>query len=468
MNPIIMNKTVSSIILLYAVVSLCAQEITGSWEGSLEVQNTKLRLVFHIERSDSILTTKMDSPDQGAFGLPTTRTNFRENKLEIVASGLGLYYNGSLENDTIRGTFNQGGIPFPLLLMRTEEPQFNRPQTPVGPLPYISEEVTIIPDKKESLSLAGTLTLPDRTAVFPAVVLISGSGPNDRDETLFGHKPLLVLSDYLTRNGFAILRYDKRGVGGSTGDYSKSTIQHFAEDALAAVEYLKQRKEIDREHIGLLGHSEGSIIASMVAAGDNGIDFIVMMAGPGTKGLEVVMDQNDNSMRYQGMEPETIEKIQKSNRELFESLLEWDGSENDRTMLRDKLTYLWEQLPLLIKLKVEKEPYLRNQYNAMITPGYRSFLALDPTIFIEKVTCPVYAINGENDTQVPADKNLTAIKNALKRGGNYRGETKSYPGLNHIFQESITGQMNEYAISEQTISPEVLSDILNWMKKQVE
>lgn len=463
-----MNKTIFSIILLFAVVSLYAQDITGSWGGSLEIQQTKLRLVFHIERKDTILITKMDSPDQGAFGLATTRTGFKENNLEIVASGLGLYYNGMLENDTIKGTLNQGGIPFPLLLMRSEETLRHRSQTPTAPLPYISEDVTIITNKKENQTLSGTLTLPDSTGVFPAVVLIAGSGPNDRDETLFGHKPFLVISDILTRNGFAVLRYDKRGVGGSTGDYRKATIQHFAEDTHAAVAYLRLRKEIDRAHIGLLGHSEGGIIAPMVAASDKKIGFIVMMASPGTKGIEVVMDQNENSLKKQGMEPGTIDKIQNINRELFESLLVWDGSENDRTALRDKLSFLWEQLPLLIKMKVEKEPYLRNQFNGMITPGYRSFLALDPAIYIEKVTCPVYAINGENDTQVTAEKNLTAIKRALEKSENYRGVTKSYPGLNHLFQESITGSINEYAQIEQTISPEVLSDILIWMKKQVE
>lgn len=193
--------------------------------------------------------------------MPTTRTSFKEHKLEIVATGLGLYYNGTLENDTIKGFLHQGGLPFPLLLIHEEAPQFNRPQTPAAPLPYLSEEITFITDKKENRALAATLTLPDSTGLFPAVVLIAGSGPNDRDETLFGHKPFLVISDVLTRGGFAVLRYDKRGVGGSTGDYSKATIQHFAEDAHAAVEYLRQRREIDRSYIGLLGHSEGGIIA---------------------------------------------------------------------------------------------------------------------------------------------------------------------------------------------------------------
>jgi len=462
-----MHKTLLSVILFFTAVTIHSQDITGTWQGMLEAGNTRLRLVFHIERKDTTFTTTMDSPDQGAFGLPTTRTTFNEHKLEIVASGLGLFYRGIWENDSVKGTFNQGGIPVPLLLKRPDMPLFSRPQTPTDPLPYMSEEV-IIPQKKDSLLLSGTLTLPDGKGVFPAVVLIAGSGPNDRDETLFGHKPFLVISDYLTRQGFAVLRYDKRGVGKSTGDYGKATIQDFAEDAKAVVEYLRQRKEIHSSRIGLLGHSEGAIVAPMIAAGNKTVHFIVLMAGPGTKGIEVVMDQNENAMMNQGMEPETMEKLRKINREMFESLLTWDGSESHRTALRDKLSYLWEQLPLLTKLKVKKEPYLRSQFNALITPGYRSFLATDPVVYLEKVSCPVLAINGENDTQVPAEKNLTTIRRALEKGKNFRSETKVYPGLNHLFQESVTGQADEYAKSEQTISPVVLTDITNWIKRQTE
>jgi len=434
MNPIIMNKAILWVVFLFSAVSLHAQEITGSWEGVLEIQNTHLRIIFHIEKKDTTFTTTMDSPDQGAFGLPTTRSTFQENKLEIVAAGLGLFYRGTLENDSITGTFTQGGISFPLVLKRAGEPLIERPQTPKEPFPYISEEV-IIPNPDKSFSLAGTLTLPDTTGVFPSVLLISGSGPNDRDETLFGHKPFFVISDYLTRNGFAVLRYDKRGVGKSTGDYDKASIHDFADDALMAVNYLKHRKEIDATKIGLLGHSEGGIIAPMVASWDKGIHMIVLMAAPGTTGIEVVMDQNEISMRLQGMEPETIEKLQMLNREMFESLLVWTGSENDRIALRDKLLELWEELPILLKMKIKKEPYVRSQFNAMIKPGYRSFLAVDPTTYLEKVSCAVFAIHGENDSQVPAEKNLNAIKKALERGGNHRLETKIYPGLNHLFRK---------------------------------
>ncbi|TAH60222.1 MAG: alpha/beta fold hydrolase [Fermentimonas caenicola] len=465
-----MNKAVFYIFLFLLTGNLYSQEIIGSWTGSLKIQETSLRLVFNVSMKDSVLISTFDSPDQGAFGLPTTRTTYSESdkKLEIIASGLGIFYRGILENDSIVGTFNQGGIPFPLTLRKTIKEVVHKPQTPIEPLPYISEEVTI-PDKSQNkVSLSGTLTLPDSTGIFPAIILIAGSGPNDRDETIFGHKPFYVISDYLTRNGFAVLRYDKRGVGKSTGDYSKATISDFVTDASNALEYLKSRKGIDSSKIGMLGHSEGGIIAPMVASKSSDVKFLVLLAAPGTKGIEIVLDQNENSLKHQGIEPETINRLQLTNREIFESLLVWTGSENDRTALRDRLSYLWEQLPILIKLKLEKEPYLRAQFNAMITPGYRSFLATDPKDYLSLVSCPVLAINGENDVQVPALKNLEAIKHHIQKGGNYKVETKSYPMLNHLFQESITGQPDEYAKIDQTISPQVLSDITNWIKSKTE
>ncbi len=460
-----MNKTILLLTLLITSATIYSQDISGSWIGNLKVQGASLRVVFNIEENDSIFTSSMDSPDQGAFGLPTNRTSFIDNKLEIVATGMGIFYRGILEGDSIKGSFNQGGIPFPLTLKKVSEPVINRPQTPIEPLPYISEEITII-NKKEDISLSATLTLPDSTSIFPAVVLIAGSGPNDRDETIFGHKPFFVISDYLTRNGYAVIRYDKRGVGKSTGNFSQATIKDFVNDAKNIVEYLTNRKEIDSSNIGLLGHSEGGIVAPMVAAETKQVKFLVLMAAPGTNGIEITLDQNENSMRHQGFEPETIEKIQITNKELFESLFEWTGSDNDRTALRDKLSNLWEQLPLLAKLKIEKEPYLRAQFNGLISPGYRSFLTTNPENYLRNISCPVFAINGDNDMQVPAKKNLEAIKRLVEKGGNYKVETKIYPKLNHLLQESITGHPNEYQNIEETFSPQVLSDITNWLKRQ--
>ena len=454
-------------LILTASTVLHAGDITGSWEGVLRVQQSHLRIVFHIQETDSVLTSTMDSPDQGAFGLPTTRSSFRDNKVEVVATSLGLFYQGTLQGDSITGIFNQGGIPFPLVLKRSEKPMFDRPQTPKEPLPYRVEEV-IIQEAGHPVSLSGTLTLPDSTGIYPAILLIAGSGPNDRDETLFGHKPFLVISDHLTRNGFAVLRYDKRGVGKSTGDFDKATLRDFADDAKMAVNYLKQRKEVNRDRIGLLGHSEGGIVAPLVASEEAAIRMMVLMAAPGTTGVEIVLDQNEISMQLHAMEPETIEKLQMLNREMFESLLTWDGSESHRTALRERLLHLWEQLPLLQTLKMNRDAYLRNQFNAMIKPGYRSFLAVDPTTSLENISCAVLALNGENDVQVPAVKNLTAIEKALEKGGNQHYEIKKYPLLNHLFQESMTGRMDEYGKISQTISPEVLSDITNWLRKETD
>jgi pimeloyl-ACP methyl ester carboxylesterase len=460
-----MNKPAFITLLLLISSGIFAQEpIVGSWEGTLHIQNKALRIRFRIEASDSLYHSRMDSPDQGAFDLPTTRTSFRDNKLEIIASGLGLFYRGTLLQDTIEGTLNQGGMPLPLNLYRFVKTAPDRPQTPQEPFPYAAEEL-LIPAGDGDRVLGATLTLPAGKGPFPAVMLIAGSGPNDRDETVFGHKPFLVIADHLTRQGFAVLRYDKRGVGKSTGNFSTATIEDFANDARAVVNYLKQQEEIDPDRIGLLGHSEGGLVSAMLAAGNRDIAFAVLMAAPGTTGMEIVLDQNQISLTHQGVEPETIEELQKLNRETFGMLLEWKGTEEDRTALRDQLSRFWNKLPLLVRMKVEKEAFLRSQFNAMTMPGYLSFLRADPSLYLKEVTCPLLALNGEKDTQVPAVKNIRAITSALEIAGNKNVETRIYPGLNHLFQECITGLTDEYAKSEQTLAPVMLNEVGEWLKE---
>ena len=402
-----MKKRVSILLLLSVTISLAAQEITGSWSGTLNVMGNRLPVVFNISRTDSLYSTTMDSPAQNAFGVPTTKTTFSGNRLEIVATGLGIFYQGTVQGDSIIGTFNQGGIPFPLVLKQSGKPLLNRPQEPLPPFPYRSEEVKF-PNKKDEIELSGSLTIPDSTGRFPAVVLIAGSGPHDRDETIFGHKPFLVIADHLTRNGFVVLRYDKRGIGNSTGDYQGATTRDFAADAAAAVAYLKTRREVMQSAIGLIGHSEGGLIAPMVASsGKHDIRFIVLMAGMGENGLETVMEQNRISMQQLNMEPENIEQSLRALREIFESLSEWEGREADRVVLRDRLSQLWEQYPLFVKMKINKENFIRNQVNPITTPWYRQFLTLDPSQFLQKVKCSVLAINGENDTQVVPEKSCS-------------------------------------------------------------
>lgn len=461
-----MKRNIAFICVLLMGFSALAQEIIGSWSGTLDIMGNKLPIVFNIEKPDTVYVTKMDSPAQNAFGLPTNRTSFANNKLEIIASGLGIFYQGTLDGDSISGTFNQGGMPFPLVLKQSDKPVFNRPQEPKPPFPYKTEEI-FFENKTDKILLAGTFTVPDSAGTFPTVILTAGSGPNDRDETILGHKPFLVIADHLTRNGFAVLRYDKRGVGQSKGDFARATVQDFTADAESAINYLKTRKEVNKSAIGLIGHSEGGMVVPMVASKNRSVKFIVLLAAPGIKGTEIVLEQNRLGLAALNMEPENLDKSLKLINELLYDLTKWENTEVERTVLRDRLSQLWEQFPLLVKLKLKKDPYVRNQFNEMVKPGYRSFLKTNPADFLQKVKCAVLAINGEKDTQVSADVNLNAIKTALDMSKNYRYEIKKYPNLNHLFQESETGNLDEYGEIEQTISPEVLEDITVWLKKQV-
>ena len=244
-------------------------------------------------------------------------------------------------------------------------------------------------------------------------------------------------------------------------------MQDFTADAESAINYLKTRKEVNKSAIGLIGHSEGGMVVPMVASKNRSVKFIVLLAAPGVKGTEIVLEQNRLGLAALNMEPENLDKSLKLINELLYDLTKWENTEVERTVLRDRLSQLWEQFPLLVKLKLKKDPYVRNQFNEMVKSGYRSFLKTNPADFLQKVKCAVLAINGEKDTQVSADVNLNAIKTALDMSKNYRYEIKKYPNLNHLFQESETGNLDEYGEIEQTISPEVLEDITVWLKKQV-
>lgn len=463
MNKYILTFFTILLLLLCMSVTYAQQSaILGSWEGNLNIKSNTLRIRFHIEAVDTLYLTRMDSPDQGAFDLPTTRTSLCNDKLEITSTGLGLFYRGTIQEDSIVGIFNQGGIPFPLTLHKITKPLVIRPQTPKKPLPYSSRD-HLIPTTHKGRVLGATLTMPDTAGTFPAILLIAGSGPHDRDETIFGHKPFFVISDYLTRLGFAVLRYDKRGVGKSTGIFRTATINDFVQDAEAALAFMKQQNGIDQNRIGLLGHSEGGIVTAILAAKNKDIHFAILMATPGTTGVEIVMDQNEISLQHQGVEPETIEKLQKINQETFGILLKWKGTTEENTTLRDQLSRFWDQLPLLVQLKTNKDVFMRNQLNTLKSSGYLSFLQSNPTIYLSKVTCPILAISGDNDTQVPAEKNIEAITTALQKAPNNCVTTKIYPQLNHLFQESINGYPDEYPLLEQTISQEVLNDLGNWL-----
>lgn len=464
-----MKLTTSLFVALITTTFISAQEITGTWQGTLNVQGTKLEIVFHIEKQLNGYTSLMDSPTQGAYGIKTTNTIYENEKLQITATDLGLFYQGTAKNDSIMGIFNQNGMPFPLTLVRTEKKTQLRPQEPKAPFPYKIEEIEFT-NAKENINLAGTLTLPQKKEKSSAVILIAGSGPNDRDETIFGHKPFWVLADYLSRNGIAVLRYDKRGVEKSGGEYFTATTQDFADDAEAALNYLKSRKEIDSSSIGLIGHSEGGIIAPMIASQNKDVKFLVLMAGLGVSGIELSLAQNQFAFNKASLSDKEKDSLNEILKEVFTSTDNWTeyvGSEAERSALKNELNILWQNLPMKIRGQVTKETFIEKTTANIATPWFRHFLKVNPPIYLQKLSIPVLAINGEKDTQVDYKSNLSAIESALIEGGNIKYEIKTYPNLNHLFQESNTGEIDEYVKIEQTISTKVLSDITKWIEAQI-
>ena len=433
-------------------------DIDGAWMGTLDTGALKLRIVFHILNTEDGLTATMDSLDQGMKGLPTTSVTRDGSSLKIEAKNIGGVFEGKIAADlsSIDGKWSQGGGTMPLLLKPAKdqaELELKRPQNPIKPYPYHDEEVTY-DNKAQNVTLAATLTIPQGKGPFPAVVLITGSGPQDRDESLLGHKPFLVLSDYLTRHGIAVLRADDRGTAKSTGDFATATTADFATDTEAGVAYLKTRPEIDPHKIGLIGHSEGGVIAPMVAARNKDVAFIVMMAGTGVPGDQILPAQGEAIAVALGKSPEEAAKNAAKEKEML-TLVE---TEKDEAVLEKELR---EKMAGDVP-----EPQIGAQIKQVTSPWFRYFLTYDPATALRKVTCPVLAINGSLDKQVLPSQNLPAIRKALQEGGNKNYEVDELPGLNHLFQTAQTGSPAEYSQIGETISPVALDKMTSWILKQ--
>lgn len=467
--------------LFYAIVFLSVlsasifgqsnSSLEGSWLGAIEVSGVKLRIVLKITKTGDGYTAKLDSPDQGAKDLPTDSITRKDKTVNFSAAQFGMNYEGTLneKEDEISGTLKGAAGNMPLNFKRATE-NFNakkRPQDPAKPYPYNEEEV-VYKNVKDNVRLAGTLTLPrgGEEGKFPAVILITGSGAQDRDSTVFEHRPFLVLADYLTRRGIAVLRVDDRGIGGSDLGSLAATTENFVGDVLAGVEFLKNRREINRAQIGLIGHSEGGIIAPMAAVRSKDVRFIVMLAGSGQIGADVILTQL--ALIGKGEKPETVAQAIGLQKNLFAII----KSEPDNQIAERKIG------EMLAKRRNEMseperrafaatEANVKAQSPALLSSWYRFFLAYDPRPTLEKVRVPVLALNGENDVQVSAKENLEIIAAALKAGGNKDYTIKSLPKLNHLFQTSRTGSTSEYGIIEETISPQVLELISDWILKRV-
>ena len=458
--------TILVILALFALQSY-AQDITGQWNGALETQGSKLRIVFDITIGKNGYLATMDSPDQGVNGIPVSSAKFENNTLTISIKSIGLTYTGQLESENlIIGIFKQGNIEFPLDLSRkaVERKEIYRPQEPEEPFPYYSEEV-IFSNKKARAELAGTLTLPDSTGIHPVVVLISGSGPQNRNSELMGHKPFLVLSDFLTRNGIGVLRYDDRGTAQSTGDFSASTSYDFSTDVLSAIKYLNKRKDIDKKQIGLIGHSEGGIIAPMVASRCKKVDFIVLLAGTGLSGDQISLLQQRLIGQASRTDEDELEQMIAIYRGAYDIIQDSKNQEELRSELRNFLTRSLDKIPENNRLTgLTDQEYVEVLVESLTSTWTQYFLTYDPSASLEKVKCPVLALNGSKDLQVPPKENLEAIKKALEKGGNSDFVVKELPNLNHLFQECESGAPSEYSIIEQTFSPIALNEILAWIK----
>lgn len=449
--------------------------IEGIWLGALKVAEMERRVVFKIsKRLDGALNATLDSPDRGAQNTAADKVDFKNGRLHVQVKSIMGVFDGTMKADgsTIEGQWKQGGQSMPLVLKRSDEiPGPRRPQEPKKPYPYNEEEV-VCENKTDGVKLAGTLTLPNLEGRCPAVLLISGSDPHDRNGAMMGHKPFLVLADHLTRQGIAVLRVDDRGVGVSTGDCFEATSEDFAGDVLAGVEYLKSRKEISAKQIGLIGHSEGGIIAPMAAVRSPDVAFIVMMAGTGLIGEEVLYLQTTMFAKFlkaRGVSDHVAAAGRAQQEKLFAIIKEERDNAVAAKRIRELLIgNLSKKLSEDEKEALEAmEAALEPQIKLLLSPWFRFFLTYDPKPTLSKVRCPVLAIVGEKDLQVAPKENMRAIEGALKAGGNTRYTIRELPNLNHLFQTAETGWPDEYAKIEESISPDALSLISKWIRQTV-
>ena len=437
----------------------------GLWEGPVEAGPVKVTLALAIAEKDGKLTAALTIADQGLKNHPADVVAFADGKLTAEFKTFKAKYAGTLAADgkSIKGTWTQG-TDHPLNLNRVEKlTAAKRPQEPKKPYPYDDEDVAFDNPAGKN-KLAGTFTKPKGAGPFPAVALISGSGPQDRDETLLGHKPFLVWADYLTRQGIAVLRYDDRGVGKSTGDYAKAVFADFVTDADAAVEYLKTRKDVDPKRIGLMGHSEGGMIAPAVAAKSAGVAFIVLLAGPGTPCEQILIDQSVLLLKAAGADEKTIEWQRKLQRRMLDLVKEGAEFDKIQAAIEDSLAAADEKLRKVLDPIIKAA--VAGTQEKLTSPWLRNFVRYDPRPALAKVKCPVLAVNGEKDLQVPSRANLDGIAKALKDGGNADATVKEFAGLNHLFQKCKTGGLGEYATIEETVNPDVLAFVAGWIGKR--
>ena len=465
------------LLLVCSGPGLVAQEnerLVGSWRGGLEVGGgASLTIVFNISQdAGGAFTGTMDSPDQGAVGIPLTSVSIEGSSVTFSIQAVQGTYTGTLSNegDQISGTWSQGPASLPLSLVKGDAlPPPERPQEPKPPYPYSSEEVTFR-NTEAGIDLAGTLTIPDGLGPFPGAVLVSGSGPQDRDESLMGHKPFWVLADHLSREGIAVLRFDDRGVGSSGGEFGTATSEDFTTDALAGVEYLEDQDRIATNRVGIVGHSEGGLIAPLAATRSERVAYIVMLAGPGIPGIDILVAQGQLINRAAGAPEAAVEMNARLQSMLADIAKEEPDPEKAgplmRSAMREEIALLPQAIMELIPESQINDVAINATVNQFNSPWFRFFLHHDPRPVLEQVSVPVLAIFGEKDLQVPHELNVPEIEAALQRGNNEDATVRVLPGLNHLFQQAESGAPSEYQQIEETFNQSALKLVSSWILEQ--
>lgn len=459
-------KRITLLLLLLSLfyTPTSASEIEGSWKGTLKIQNISLRLIFNISYSDNQHSATLDSPDQGVKGIPLNSVSFQNSILKITHPAIAMEYNGVFMGDKIVGTYKQGDFSAALTLIPFIDDGWDRPQEPRPPFSYKEEEVLVV-NKRDSIVLAGTLTLPKERDSYNAVILISGSGAQNRDQEIAGHKPFKVIAHHLSENGIAVLRIDDRGFGQSGGNFATATTTDFAEDVQWAYNFLSQRPDINK--IGLIGHSEGGTVASLVASQNSNIAFIVLLASPGMEGREIINAQQELIAKATGAYNDESKVFFDLNKKLLELVT---PDRDNREIEEELFSTLKAAAPSGFP-----DSEIRKQVKTLTTPWMKFFLNYNPLDAVKGVKCPVLAVGGTKDLQVPSKENLDLIFNALTGENrlsnnnvttyNNKVKTIEYEGLNHLFQKCDTGIPANYSSIRETFNQEVLNDILTWIKE---
>jgi uncharacterized protein len=437
--------------------------VEGLWQGAIETHGMRLRFQLHVSHdTEGNLIAALDSLDQGVSGLPANKVTFKGDIFHFEIPSVAGVYEGTLNatKNEITGKWSQTSADnLALDFKRSDQAlELRRPQTPTGPFPYNEQEVTF-ESSARGVTLAGTLTLPKGSGPFPAALLIAGSGPQDRDEAIANHRPFFVIADALTRKGIAVLRYDKRGIGKSTGNADLATTLDLAADAQAALNFLKSRKEIDASRIGLIGHSEGAIIAPYLSGHSKDVAWLVLLAAPATKGEDTLLNQSELIGRAGGLSDSQLDASLGFDQAAYALIRQ----EKDTSVLTAKLVELVKDSGLDATLPPAA---LETQLRMLTSPWFRFFLDYEPLPNFKLVKCPVLALYGQKDLQVSSEINLRLVQKALADSGDTQVDVRELPGLNHLFQHAYTGTPAEYSAIEETISPEVLTLIVDWVTKR--